>query len=103
MIYTALSLGSKEGIEALQCFVYNARKNGRQRGKDLYFDSDPSAPYSSVDDWRTTSTLVSRDSGLTHFSDLYRQIDILDNKVTLFSISKRVKLAIIAQYRKSLL
>jgi hypothetical protein len=103
MIHTALSLGSKEGIEALRCFVHNARKDGRRRGKDLHFDSDPSTPHSSVDVWYTTSTLVSRDSGLAYFSNLYRQIDILDNKVTLFSISKRVKLAVMAQYRKSLL
>jgi hypothetical protein len=103
MIHAALSLGSKEGIKALQCFVHNARKDGRRRGKDLHFDSDPSTPYSGVDVWYTTSTLVSRESGLAHFSDLYRQIDILDNKVTLFSISKRVKLAAMAQYRKSLL
>jgi hypothetical protein len=72
MIHTALSLGSKEGIKALQCFVYNARKDGRRRGKDLYFNSNPSTPHSSVDIWHTTSALVSRDSGLTHFSDLYR-------------------------------
>jgi hypothetical protein len=94
MIYTVLSLGSKEGIKALQCFVYNARKDGRRRGKDLYFNSDPSTPHSGVDIWYTTSTLVSRDSGLAYFSNLYQQIDILNNKVTLFSISKRVKLAI---------
>lgn len=47
--------------------------------------------------------MVFRDNSLSRFSDLYRQIDTLDNKVTLFSIDKRVKLAAMAQYRKSLL
>lgn len=46
---------------------------------------------------RDTSALVSRDSSIAHFSDLFRQIDILDNKLTLFSITKRVQLAAMAQ------
>jgi hypothetical protein len=103
MIHAALSLGSKEGIKALKCFVNNARKDGRRRRENLHSDFDLIALHSGVDVWHSTSVLVSRDSSLARFSDLYRQIDTLDNKVTLFSITKRVKLAAMAQYRKSLL
>ncbi|KAM0714625.1 hypothetical protein Q7P37_009921 [Cladosporium fusiforme] len=97
-----LSLGSEEGIKELQRFVHNARRDGRRMGKGLKSDFDISAPHSGVDGLHVTGALVSRDSGLAHFSALYRQIDILDNKATLFSITKRVKLAAMAQYRKGL-
>jgi hypothetical protein len=56
-----------------------------------------------VDLWHATGVLVPRDSALAHFSALYRQIDFIDNKATLFSLTKRVKLAAIPQYRKGLL
>lgn len=103
MIHTALSLGSKEGIGALQHFVQKARKEGKRRRENLQSDTHPGAPHFGVDVWHATRALVSRDSSLAHFSDLYRQLDILDNKVILFSIAKRVRLAAMAQYRKSLL
>jgi len=41
--------------------------------------------------------LVSRDSSIAYFSDLYRQLDILDNNVTLLAFTKRVQLAAMAQ------
>jgi hypothetical protein len=103
MIHSALSLVSEEGIKALKHFVYNARRNGRRKVKTLESDFDLSAPHSGVDIWHTTGALVPRDSGLAHFSALYQQIDFIDNKATLFSITKRVKLAAMAQYRKGLL
>jgi len=103
MIHSALSLGSEEGIKALQHFVYNARRNGGRKAKTLESDFDLSAPHSGVDIWHTTGALIPRDSGLAHFSALYQQIDVIDNKATLFSITKRVKLAAMAQYRKGLL
>jgi hypothetical protein len=102
MIHSALSLVSEEGIKALQHFVYNARRDGRRRDKPLESDFDLSAPHSGVDIWHTTSALVPRDSGLAHFSALYQQIDFIDNKANLFSITKRVNLAAMAQYRKGL-
>ena len=48
------------------------------------------------------NALISRDRGIAHFSTLYRHLDILDGKTTIFSIAKRAKLAAMAQYRKSL-
>ena len=102
MIHSALSLVSEEGIKALQHFVYNARRDGRRRDKPLESDFDLSAPHSGVDIWHTTSALVPRDSGLAHFSALYQQIDFIDNKANLFSITKRVNLAAMAQYRQGL-
>jgi hypothetical protein len=102
MIHSALSLVSEEGIKALQHFVYNARRDGRRRDKPLESDFDLSAPHSGVDIWHTTSALVPRDSGLAHFSALYQQIDFIDNKANLFSITKCVNLAAMAQYRQGL-
>jgi hypothetical protein len=102
MIHSALSLGSQEGIKALQHFVYNARRDGRRRDKPLESDFDLSAPHSDVDIWHATSALVPRDGGIAHFSALYRQIDFIDNKANLFSITKRVNLAAMAQHRKGL-
>ena len=52
---------------------------------------------------RDISALVSRDSSIAYFSDVYRQIDILDNNVTLLTFIKRVQLAAMAQYRGRLL
>jgi hypothetical protein len=52
---------------------------------------------------RDISALVPRDSSIAHFSDLYRQVDVLENKVTLSSIARRVQLAAMAQYRESLM
>ena len=103
LIHAALSLSSEEGIKELRRFVHNARKDGRLRGKSLESDSNLSAPHSGVDVWHAASALVPRDSGLDLFSNLYRQIDVLDDKATLFSITRRVKLAAIAQHRKGLL
>jgi hypothetical protein len=103
MIHSALSLVSEEGIKALKHFVYNAHRNGKRKVKTLESDFDLSAPHSGVDIWHTTGALVPRNSGLAHFSALYQQIDFIDNKATLFSITKRVKLAAMAQYRKGLL
>jgi len=103
MIHSALCLGSEKGIEELQRFVYNARRDGGRRDKSLESDFNLSAPHSGVDVWHATGALVPRDSALAHFSALYRQIDFIDNKTTLFSLTKRVKLAAMAQYRKGLL
>jgi hypothetical protein len=103
LIHAALSLSSEEGIKELRRFVHNARKDGSLRGKSLESDSNLSAPHSGVDVWHAASALVPRDSGLDLFSNLYRQIDVLDDKATLFSITRRVKLAAIAQHRKGLL
>jgi hypothetical protein len=103
MIHAALSLGIEEGIEALQHFVQNSRREGRRRRENLQSDPHPGAPYFGVDVWHATRALVSYDISLAHFSNLYRQLDILDNEITLFSIAKRVQLAAMAQYRKSLL
>jgi hypothetical protein len=50
-------------------------------------------PIRAVPKLPTTSTLVSYDSRLAHSSDLYRQIDILDNKVTLSSMLVKVSAA----------
>ena len=103
MIHPALSLGSEEGIKALQHFVYNASRDGRRKVKTLESDFDLSSPHSGADIWHTTGALIPRDSGLAHFSALYQQIDVIDNEATLFSTTKRVKLAAMAQYRKGLL
>ena len=82
--------------------VYNARRDGSRKVKSLESDFDLSATHSGADVLHATSALVPRDSGLAHFSALYRQIDFIDNKANLFSITKRVNLAAMAQYRKGL-
>ena len=103
LIHAALSLGSGEGTIELRRFVHNARKDGMRGSESLESEFNLSAPHSGLDVWHAASSLVPRDSGLALFSNLYRQIDVLDNKATLFSITKRVKLAAMAQYRKGLL
>jgi hypothetical protein len=103
MVRTALSFCSKKGINGLRHFLSNARRDGRRGGKPLQSDFDLVASHPGVDVWHATGALVPRNSGLAHFSALYQQIDVLDNKATLFSITKRVKLAAMSQYRKGLM
>lgn len=103
MIHTALCLGSKEGIDALRDFVQNARGESTRRRQALQSGAQTDTPHFGVDVWQATKTINSRDSSLAQFSDLYRKVDILDNKVVLSSIAKRVQLAAMAEYRKSLL
>jgi hypothetical protein len=97
-----LSLGSEEGIKELRRFVYNVRIYGARWSEILPSDFQLTAPRPGWDVWHANGAIISRDSGLAHFPDLYRHLDILDGKTTLCSIAKRAKLAAIAQYRKSL-
>jgi hypothetical protein len=103
MIHSALSLGSEEGIKELQRFVCNARKDGMRGSESLGSGFNLGATQPDFTSGHTNNALISLDRGIAHFSTLYRHLDILDGKTTLFSIAKRAKLAAIAQYRKSIL
>jgi hypothetical protein len=102
MVRAALSLSSSEGIRELRHFVRNARKNRCLRSETLISDSDLIAPRQDLTVQHANNALASRDDGLAHFSSLYRHLDVLESKETLFAITKRVKLAAMARYRKSL-
>lgn len=102
MVCTAVSPGSEKGIRELQRFVYDARRKVKQIGKSLESEFDFSAPQPDVDTRNADGTLISRDSGLARFSALYQQIKTLDNAAIKLSVTRRVKLAAMAQYRKGL-
>jgi hypothetical protein len=102
MVRAALSLSSSEGIRELRHFVRNARKNSCLRSETLIPDSDLIAPRQDLTVQHASNALASQDDGLAYFSSLYRHIDVLESKETLFAITKRVKLAAMARYRKSL-
>jgi len=80
LVHSALSLGGEERIKELRRFVQNVRKDDRLRGKSMESDFNLSVPHSGVDVWHATSALVPGDSGLGLFSNLYRQIDVLDKR-----------------------
>jgi hypothetical protein len=101
LVHAALSLGSEEGIIELRRFVHNARNDGMRGSESLESEFNLSAP--QLDFTGANNALIPRDRGIAHFSNLYRHLDILDGKTTLFSIAKRAKLAAMAQYRKSIL
>jgi hypothetical protein len=103
MIHSALSLGSEEGIKELQRFVCNARKDGMRGSESLESGFNLGATEPDFTSGHANDALVLRDRSIAHFSTLYRHLDILDGKTTLFSIAKRAKLATMAQYRKSIL
>ena len=102
MVRAALSLSSSEGIRELRHFVRNARKNSCLRSETLISDSDLIAPRQDLTVQHANNALAPRDDGLADFSSLYRHLDVLESKETLFAITKRVKLAAMARYRKSL-
>jgi hypothetical protein len=102
MVCTAVSLGSEKGIEELRRFVYDARRNAKQKGKSLESEFDHSASQSDLDTRNADGTLNTRDSGLARFSALYQQIVNLDKVAIKLSVTRRVKLAALAQYRKGL-
>jgi hypothetical protein len=103
MVCTAVSLASEKGIKELQRFVCDTRKNVKQNGKSLESEFDLSAYQSDADTRNADGTLIPRDSGLARLTALYQQITTLDNAAIKLSVTRRVKLAAMAQYRKSLL
>jgi hypothetical protein len=103
MVCTAVSLASEKGIKELQRFVYDTRRNVKQNGKSLESESDLSVSQSDADTRNADGTLIPRDSGLARLTALYHQITTLDNAAIKLSVTRRVKLAAMAQYRKSLL
>jgi hypothetical protein len=98
-----VSLTSKKSIKGLQRFVYDTRKNVKQNGKSLESEFDLSASQSNTDMRKADGTLIPRDSGVARLTALYQQITTLDNAAIKLSITRRVKVAAIAQYRESLL
>jgi hypothetical protein len=103
MVCSAVSLGSDKGVKELQRFVCNARRSGKQSGNSLESEFDISAFQSDANTTNVVGTLILRDRGLARFSALYQQIETLDKVATKVSITRRVKLAAMAQYRKGLL
>lgn len=103
MVYTAVSLGSDEGVKELQRFVCNARRSVKRNGESLESEFDFSASQSDANMPNVDGTLILRDRGLARFSALYQQIETLDKVATKVSITRRVKLAAMAEYRKGLL
>lgn len=102
MVRAALSLGSDEGTKVLRRFVYDARRDGTRGIESLVSDFNLIAPHPGLEVWHTRGALVPRDGILAYFSALYWHLHVLDTKATLFSISKRAKLATMARYRKSI-
>jgi hypothetical protein len=103
MVCTAVSLGSEKGIKEVQCFVCDARRSVKQKGKSLESAFDLSASQTDTDARNVDGTLIPRDSGLARLSALYQQIMTLDNAAIKLSVTRRLKLAAMAQYRKGLL
>jgi hypothetical protein len=103
MVCTAVSLASEKGIKELQRFVCDTRRNVKQNGKSLESESDLGASEFDADTRIADGTLIPRDSGLARLTALYHQITNLDNAAIKLSVTRRVKLAAMAQYRKSLL
>jgi hypothetical protein len=103
MIRTALSLSSEEGIKELRRFVANAREDGKRGSGSLVPEFNLSTPQPDFTGGHADNALMLRDRGIAHFPTLFRHLDILDGKTTLFSIAKRAKLAAMAQYRNSIL
>jgi hypothetical protein len=102
MVCTAVSLGSEKGIMELQRFVYNARRDIKQKGKSLESEFDISVSRSDGVMRNANGTFISSDSGLPHFSALYQQIETLEKVAIKLFVTRRVKLAAMAQYRKAL-
>ena len=82
--------------------MYNARRNVEQNGKSLESEFDLSAAQSDANTRNADGTLIPRDRGLARFSALYQQIETLDKLAIKVSVTRRVKLAAMAQYRNSL-
>jgi hypothetical protein len=102
MVRTALSLGSEEGVKELKRFVSNARTNGKLGSESLVsefklitFDPDSTSRLAS-------NALVPQSACLAYLSTIYRRLDVLESKETLFTITKRANLAAMSQYRESL-
>jgi hypothetical protein len=102
LVCTAVSLGSDKGIEELQRFVYNARRDGKQKGKSLASEFDLSVTQSDGVVRTADGTFNSSDSGLDHFYALYQQIETLDKVAIKLFVTRRVKLATMAQHRNAL-
>jgi hypothetical protein len=102
LVYTAVSLGSDKGIKEVQRFVYNARRDGKQKDKSLASEFDLSVPRSDGVVRNADGTFISSDSGLGHFYVLYQQVETLDKVAIKLHVTRRVKLAAMAQYRKAL-
>jgi hypothetical protein len=103
MVCTAVSLAGEKGIKELQRFVCDARRNAKQKSKSLESEFDLSASQSDADMRNADGTLIPRDSGLARLTALYQQIMTLDIAAIKLSVTRCVKLAAMAQYRKSLL
>jgi hypothetical protein len=103
MVCTAVSLGNEKGIKELQCFVYDARRNVKQKGKSWESEFDLSASQSDADTRSPDGTLIPRDNNIACLSALYQQIKTLDNTAIKLSVTRRVKLAVMTQYRKGVL
>ena len=102
MVRTALSLGREEGVKELKRVVSNARANGKRGSESLVsefklitFDPDSTSRLAS-------NALVPQSACLAYLSTIYRRLDVLESKETLFTITKRANLAAMAQYRESL-
>jgi hypothetical protein len=102
MVRTALSLGSEEGVKELKRFVSNARTNGKRGSESLVsefklitFDPDSTSRLAG-------NALVPQSACLAYLPTIYRRLDVLESKETLFTITKRANLAAMAQYRESL-
>ena len=102
MVCTAVSLGSEKGIKELQRFVYDARRSVKQKGKSLESEFDLNASQPDADTRNADGTLIPRDSDLARLTALYQQITTLDDAAIKLSVTRRVKLAAMAQYRKGL-
>jgi hypothetical protein len=94
MIHAALSLGSEEGMKELRRFLSNAGEIGMRGCESLMSDIKLTDPRLGSNVGHAKGTI---------FSALYQHLDVLDGRTALFSIAKRVKMAAMAQHRKSLI
>jgi hypothetical protein len=102
LLFTALSLGSEEGIEELRCFVSNARADGKRGSKTLMSGLNLITPDLSACNQLTNNATDPQSRYLAHFSTVYWRIDGLRKNETLVIIAKRANLAALAQCRESL-
>jgi hypothetical protein len=102
LLFTALSLGSEEGIEELRCFVSNARADGKRGSKTLMSGLNLITPDLSACNQLTNNATDPQSRYLAHFSTVYWRIDGLRKNETLVIIAKRANLAALAHCRESL-
>jgi hypothetical protein len=102
MVRTAPSLGSEEGIEELRRFVSNARRRGEHKSESLVSDSKLITSHLDPTTEPVGNALVPQSDCFASLSALYRRLDVLESKATLFTIAKRANLAAMAWYRQSI-